>query len=404
MRVTPFARLFTASTFSNLGDGLRLAALPLLAASLTRDPGAIAAITAVIMLPWLLFGAIGGAIVDRVHRVHLLLVVQLGRVAVVGLLALIVLTGNASMPLIYLAAFLFGIGEVLADTTMQALVPAVVEQRELERANGRLYASMTVGNDFVGPPVGSVLFAAVPAAPFALNAVAWAAAAATLARFEVEQPHREGRDPTSLLHDIAVGARWLFSQPLLRAVLVWAIFVNASLASFTSLYVLYALDVLGISEAAFGFLTAVAGVGGVAGTLVAGRLVARFGRGLVVQAGSVACGVAAIAAGLLASPIPFAAALFVLTSSAAVVIIVLTALRQSIVPSRLLGRAIATQRAFTYGALPVGAVFGGWLAGVLNLSAPFILGGVVVVLAGLLIGPWLTPAAIERARATALAE
>jgi MFS family permease len=146
---------------------------------------------------------------------------------------------------------------------------------------------------------------------------------------------------------VVAGARWLFAHPLLRAVLVWAIFVNASLASFTSLYVLFALEVLGLSEAAFGFLTAVAGVGGVTGTLVAGRLVGRFGRGLVVQGGSVVCGVAAITAGLLASPIPFAAMLALLTGSAAVVIIVLTALRQSIVPARLLGRAIATQRAFT---------------------------------------------------------
>jgi MFS family permease len=404
VRVTPFGRLFTASAISNLGDGLRLTALPLLAASLTRDPGAIAAITAVIMLPWLLFGALGGAIVDRVHRVHLLLVVQLGRMAVVAALAVVVLSGNASMPLIYLAAFLFGVGEVLADTTMQALLPAIVPHTQLERANGRLYASHAVGNEFVGPPLGSVTFAAIPAAPFALNALAWGAAALSLARFEVDQPHRAARPPTSLLQDIVAGARWLFAHSLLRAVLIWAVFVNASLASFTSLYVLFALEVLGISEAAFGFLAAAAGVGGVAGTLVAGRLVDRFGRGLVVQAGSVVCGVAAISAGLLTSPIPFAAMIVALTASAAVVIIVLTALRQSIVPGRLLGRAIATQRAFTYGALPVGALFGGWLASVTNLSAPFLLGGTVVVLAGLLIGPWLTPAAIEQARAAALAD
>jgi MFS family permease len=404
VRVTPFGRLFTASAISNLGDGLRLTALPLLAASLTRDPGAIAAITAVIMLPWLLFGALGGAIVDRVHRVHLLLGVQLGRMAVVAALAVVVLSGNASMPLIYLAAFLFGVGEVLADTTMQALLPAIVPHTQLERANAQLYASQAVGNEFVGPPLGSVTFAAIPAAPFALNALAWGAAALSLARFDVEQPHRAARAPTSLLQDVVAGARWLFAHPLLRAVLVWAVFVNASLAAFTSLYVLFALEVLGISEAAFGFLAAAAGVGGVAGTLLAGRLVGRFGRGLVVQAGSVTCGVTAIGAGLLSSPIPFAAMIVALTASAAVVIIVLTALRQSIVPSRLLGRAIATQRAFTYGALPLGALLGGWLASVTNLSAPFLLGGTVIVLAGLLIGPWLTPAAIEAARSAALAD
>ena len=399
LHISAFGRLFAASAASNVGDGLRLAALPLLAASLTRDPGAIAAITAVIMLPWLLFGAVGGAIVDRVDRVRLLSMVQLARMAVVAVLAAVVWTDNASMLIVYLAAFLFGIGEVLADTTMQTLVPALVRNEELERANGQLYASQSVGNEFVGPPVGSVLFSAVPAAPFVLNAVAWGTAGAVLSRLEVEQPHRLARPPSSLLGDVVAGARWLLGQPLLRALVVWAVFVNAALAAFSSLYVLFALEVLGISEAAFGLLTAVAGLGGVSGTLLAGRVVRRFGRATIVQAGSVLAGAAAIGAGLLASVVPFAVLLFVLTASAAVVIIVLTSLRQTIVPGRLLGRATATMRMMTYGALPVGALFGGWLASAFELRAPFLVGGSVVIVAGLLIGRWLTPVAIERARA-----
>jgi len=92
-----------------------------------------------------------------------------------------------------------------------------------------------------------------------------------------------------------------------------------------------------------------------------------------------------------------------MTGGAALVIIVLGSLRQTIVPSRLLGRITATTRVFGYGALPLGAVFGGWLAGVVDLRAPFLLGGVIIVVAGLLIGRWLTPAAIEAARAEAKA-
>ena len=400
-RLTSFARLFTASAASNVGDGLRLAALPLLAASLTRDPGAIAAITAAIMLPWLLFGAVGGAIVDRVDRVRLLSAVQVARTSVVALLAAVVWTENASMAAIYLAAFIFGTCEVLADTTMQTLVPAVVDDDELERANGRLYASMTVGNDFVGPPAGSLLFAAVPAAPFALAAVAWGTAATVVARLDVDQPHRRGRLPSSLLADVLAGARWLFGQSLLRALVVWAFFVNGGLACFTSLYVLFALEVLGIGEFAFGFLTAAAGIGGVTGTLLARRVVSRFGRGLVVQGGSVVAGASAIGAGLTTSAAPFAALLFVLTAAAAVVIIVLTSMRQSIVPGRLLGRATASMRMVTFGALPLGALIGGWIASVSDLRVPFLVGGSVIVVAGLLIGRWLSPAAIERARADA---
>ncbi len=113
-------------------------------------------------------------------------------------------------------------------------------------------------------------------------------------------------------------------------------------------------------------------------------------------------GASAIGAGLLASAVPFAVLLFVLTASAAVVIIVLTSLRQTIVPGGLLGRATATMRMMTYGALPVGALFGGWLASAFELRAPFLVGGTVVIVAGLLIGRWLTPAAIEQARSGAV--
>jgi MFS family permease len=401
--VTPFGRLFAASAVSNLGDGVRLSALPLLAAALTRDPGAIAAMTAVVMLPWLVFGAVGGAIVDRVDRVRLLLGVQLGRMLVVGVLSVIVWTDNATLALLYGVAFLLGLGEVLADTTMQTLIPSIVAQDGLEQANGQLYASQTVGNDFVGPPTGSVLFAAQPAAPFALNAATWLMSALVLAGLRIERPARPAGAPASLFRDIVAGARWVFAQPLLRALVVWAVVVNAALISFGSLYVLFALEVLAIDEAAFGFLTAAAGIGGVTGTLLAGRIVRRFGRSMVVQAGSVLTGLASIGAGLVSSAIPFALLLVLLTASAAVVIIVLTSLRQTIVPNAMLGRATATMRMLTYGAIPPGALFGGWIAAQFGLHVPFVVGGLVVVAAGLLIGRWLTPAAIDAARAAAAA-
>lgn len=401
LRVTPFGRLWTASAISNLGDGLRLAALPLLAASLTRDPGAVSLMTAVIWLPWLVFGAVGGAIVDRVQRVRLLVAVQLGRMAVVSGLALLVWTDNASMLLLYVAAFLFGIGEVLADTTMHTLVPAIVPSHRLEEANGRLFASQSVTNEFLGPPAGSLLFSVSAAIPFLGNALAWASSALVLGRLRISQALRDPNAPTSLLQDIVIGARWLFAQPILRALAVWAVFVNGSIAAFTAIEVLYALEVLGVPEAVYGFYGAAAGVGGLSGTLLAGRAVARLGRAKVVMAGSALHGLSALTAGLVPHPILFAVLAFLMTAGAALVIIVLGSLRQAIVPARLLGRVTATTRTFGYGALPLGAVFGGWLAGVVGLRAPFVVGGLVIVTAGLLIGRWLNPPAIEAAKAAA---
>lgn len=396
-----FRRLWTASAVSNLGDGLRVTALPLLAASLTRDPSAIAAVTAVVWLPWLVFGIVGGTIVDRMPRISLIVGVQLGRMLVIAALGALVWLDQASMLVIYAVAFAIGIGEVLADTTMQTLIPAIVPDEDLEQANGQLYAAQAVANDFAGPPVGSMLFAALSWIPFALNAVAWGLAAALLGGLRLGAPSRVARAPTTFIEDVVVGARWLWGHPVLRALLVWGAVVNASLVAFGSIYVLFALEVLALSEAAYGFLAAAIGLGGIAGTVVAGRLVRGVGRSRVIQLGGIVAGVVGIIGGFMTSAIAFAALMFVLTASAAVVSIVVSALRQSIVPNELLGRVHATFRVFSYGAIPLGALAGGWMAGAYGLRAPYFVGGAIVLVMSLGIGRWVTDAAIERARLAA---
>lgn len=394
-----FRGLWAANAVSNLGDGLRVTALPLLAASLTRDPAAIAAVTAVVWLPWLVFGIVGGTIVDRVSRVRLLVVVQLGRMLVVGALATFVWFDAASMLLIYATAFLVGTGEVLADTTMQTLVPVLVEDERLEQANGQLYAAQAVANDFAGPPIGSVLYASVAASPFAANAVTWGVSAAILVRLPAGLAARTARPATGFVQDVVAGARWLWGHPILRALLVWGAVVNASLVAFGSITVLFALEVLGVSEAAFGILAASMGLGGIVGTLVAGWLVRRVGRSRLIGAGAVVGGAAGIAAGTVSSSIIFGALMFALLLSAAVVSIVVSALRQSIVPNELLGRVHATFRVFSYGAIPLGALAGGSIAGGFGLRAPYIIGGAIVLVAGLLIGLWVSDSRIDAARA-----
>ena len=398
--MSPFQRLWTASAASNLGDGLRVTALPLLAASLTRDPTAIAAVTAVVWLPWLVFGIVGGTVVDRMSRIGLLIGVQVARMLVVAALAVFVWLDQASMPLIYLVAFGVGVGEVLADTAMQAVIPTLVPENELERANGQLYAAQATANDFVGPPAGSVLYATSGALPFAANAAAWGVSAILLSRLFVTQPPRAVRPATSFIEDVVVGAKWLARHEVLRVLLVWGAIVNASLVAFGSIYVLFALEILGVSEAAFGFLAAAIGLGGITGTLVAGRLVRRFGRGRLIQAGAIVGGAAGMLAGLADSPVVFAALMFVLTALAAVVSIVVAALRQSIVPNELLGRVHATFRVFSYGAIPLGALAGGWLASAYGLRAPYLIGGAIVVVAGLIVGRWVNDASIARSRAS----
>jgi len=109
----PFFRYLLSGFLADFGDGVRLAAFPLLAAQLTRSPAAVAAVTAAQGLPWLLLGGSLGVIVDRVDRRRLMVLVDIARAAIIAALAAAVLADSAGLWLIYLTAFVTGAGSAL---------------------------------------------------------------------------------------------------------------------------------------------------------------------------------------------------------------------------------------------------------------------------------------------------
>lgn len=176
-----FARLWTAAAVSNLGDGVTMVAAPLLLATVTGSPALIAGGAFAGQLPWLLFSLISGVFVDRLDRRRLIVVVNLLRGGVLAGLAAMIASGHVSVPLIYLAAFLLGVGETLADTAYGALLPAVVAPEDLDRAYARLGATFTITNQFAAKPFGAWLYGLAAAVPFGLDAVTFVAAALLIA-------------------------------------------------------------------------------------------------------------------------------------------------------------------------------------------------------------------------------
>lgn len=221
-----FAKLWLAQGVSNLGDGLYLTALPLLAATLTRDPFTVSAVMFAEWLPWLLFGLLSGALLDRWDRRRVMWMVDAARLVAVGGLAAAVLTGWASIPLLMLTGFLLGTGQTLVDTGSQALIPALVSRDpgRLERANGRLLGTQMVTQELAGPPAGGFLFSVANWIPFAVDAVSFGVSSALVAaipgrRAAPGSTLAPGRR-TSLRAEIAEGLRWLFAHRVLRAMAV----------------------------------------------------------------------------------------------------------------------------------------------------------------------------------------
>src|SRR5690349_1190924 len=176
-----FSKLWTASAVANLGDGVTMAAGPLLVASITTDPAAVAGAVFAQQLPWLLFALLSGAWADRLDRRRLVVTVNLVRAAALTTLVAAVAADLATVPLIYAVLFVLGTGETLADTAASAFVPALVPAERLPTANAWLGATFTVLNQFAAKPLGAWLFVVAAAAPFGLNALSFAVSAALVA-------------------------------------------------------------------------------------------------------------------------------------------------------------------------------------------------------------------------------
>ena len=374
-----FRTLWAASAASNLGDGVWLVAAPLLAATLTRDPALVAGLAFAQRLPWLLFGLVGGALADRLDRRRAMVAVAVARAALVGLLAAALLLGRASMPLLYVVFFLIATGETLFDTSAAALLPAVVPSGLLPKANARLGGTWTVANQFVGPPLGGVLFSLAAVLPFLFGAggLAVAAALLTTLRGSFAPERAEGEDRRPLRAEIAEGVRWLWRHRLLRSLSLAMALLNLTLVAQVAIMVLFAEERLGLGPDGYGLLLTAYGVGGVAGGLVAERVLARVGDARYLRLAIVVETAAPAAIALTRSPLVVGAVFIAFGLHAIVWGAVLTALQQELTPDRLRGRVGSVHMLLEYGSAAPGALLGGLLATRFGLTAPFWLGAIV---------------------------
>jgi MFS family permease len=375
-----FRKLWAASAVSNLGDGVGLVAAPLLAAALTRDPTLVAGLVFAQRLPWLLFALISGAFVDRLDRRRVMATVITIRAGLIGFLGIAVLLGVASIPLLYVIFFLLGIGETLFDTAASAIIPALVPPDDLPKANARLAGTMTVTNQFAGPPLGGFLFAAAAAFPFLLGAGGLAAGAAVLlavrGSFKIARPVTA--TPANLRVEIVEGIKWLGRHRLLRSIALTLGLLDIAMVAWNSVLVLFALDRLGLGPEGYGVLIATYGVGGVLGSVVGHRIIEFLGAGWALRTAIIieAAGPAALA--LSTSPLVAGAVLGLFGFHALVWGSLLTSLRQELTPARLRGRVVSVFRLIDTAA--PGALLGGLLASAFGLTAPFWLHAVTGVL------------------------
>jgi MFS family permease len=377
-----YRRLWTGSAFSNLADGVFQVALPLLALRITRSPAQIAGVALAARLPWLLFALHAGALADRLDRRRTMVNVDVARVLLIGTLAAVAAIGGERLWILYLIAFVLGIGETIFDTAAQSVMPMVVERDDLSRANSRLFAAEMTMNRFVGPPVGGLLAGVAMALAFAGSAAGYLIAAAAIALMSGRfRPRRRSLRPSRLRTDIREGLGYLFRHRLLRTLAFMVGVMNLSIMATLAVFPLFAVrpGPMGLSGFGFGLLLAAGAVGSLVGSFAAPHLEKRLGRARTLQIAVVASS-GACAAPLLTHPLLVAGA-FVLVGIGEMCWDVITvSLRQRLAPEHMLGRVNAGYRLMGYGTMPVGAALGGVLGEALGLRWVFGIGAVANLL------------------------
>jgi len=364
-----FRWLLASSWTSNLGDGIGLAAGPLLVASQTSEPFLVALAVLVQQLPWLLFGLHAGALADRLDRRLVVVAVDLVRAGVLLLLALSIATGAVSVGVVLGALFLLGTAEVFADTASQTLLPMLVPRGDLAPANARLQTGVLTLNHAAGPPLGAALFVAGTAVPFVAQAVLVALGAVLVSRLVLPPPARTPRRPVR--HEISEGCRWVLHSPAVRTLVLTIFIFNVTYGAAWSVLVLYARERLGLGEIGFGLITTVLAAGGLAGAASYGWITRHLSLGDLMRIGLVIETLTHLALALTRSAPVAMAVFFVFGAHAFIWGTTSVAVRQRVVPAQLQGRVGGVNGLGTYGGLVLGAAVGGLLAQRYGVTAPF---------------------------------
>jgi MFS family permease len=365
-----FRWLLASSWVTNLGEGITLAAGPLLVASETHNPLAVAMAALLQRLPWLLFGLYAGVAADRLNRRTIMIVTGLVRAAILLLLTASILTHHVNIAVVLAALFLFGVNETFGDTTTTTLLPMVVDKPDLGLANSRALTGVIVWNQLAGPPLGAALFAAGRALPFISESVCVLAGVMLISRIRLPVLARGGHH-ARVRDDIREGWRWLWAHAAVRTLAITIFTFNVTFGAAWSVLVLYARERLGMGALGFGLITTAMAIGGLLGAASYRWLEQHVRLGVIMRGGLIIETLTHLALALTRWAW-FALIIFVIFGAHAFIWgTTSTTVRQRAVPAEFQGRVGSVYLTGVVGGIVIGSGIGGLIASFWGITAPF---------------------------------
>ncbi len=366
----PFTRLWVGFTLASSGDGIAYGAVPLLAVVVNPHPLAVSAVVAADSLPWLLLALPAGVFADRFERGPVMALANSLRAAAVVAAALLIATGQMTLALLIIIVLINAGARATYYSSLQALVPELVKDDALERANGVLTGTEAGAEYLAGPVVGTTLFAAIQSAPFIADAIALIGSCIPFVRFRSKAPA-----PAEASNSIWEGVRLLFADRRLRVLVLMVGSLSLFQGMEGGVLVLLATKVWGVREGAYGFFLAAAAVGGLLGSALADSQVRRFGSARVLIGAAVVSGAGYLIMASAHTWVVAAPAFALVGVAVTIITVVAISLRQRLTPPHLMGRVGSAWRGLVWGAAPVGALVAGSVATLGGLRVPLVLAG-----------------------------
>jgi len=378
-----FAKIWSAATVSILGSQVTIIAVPFIALTmLGASVFQVSLLTAVEMLPFLLFTLPAGAWLDRVRRRPVLVAADIGRGVVLMSIPVAYVFHTLTMGQLYVVAFVAGTLTALFDVADQSYLPAILDRDDLVDGNAHLQVSYSVAQ-IGGPTLGGNLIAII-AAPIAItvDAISFFVSGGFISsiRRREEAPKRrldESGLPTSMRAEIAEGLGYVLGNRYLRPIAACTGISNLFAAALFSVFPVLIWRDLRLPPAFFGTVMGVASVGFLAGAGLSSRLPGAIGIGRTIAISASLGAPAFLLLTLTPASLDLAAVTlfvgwFVAGMSQVIYNVAQISLRQAITPSEMQSRMNATMRFIVWGTIPIGSLMGGAMATILPVRAALI--------------------------------
>ena len=402
-----FNLLLTASTFSNLADGIAGFAYPWLFSLLTRDPLLISIVSVLVNLPRLIFVLYAGVIADKFNRQKILIFTRLGQVFLTSIFVVLIYLNLDNIPkevqfnepqfeskfliisAAYLLAFMFGLLEVTRDNAAQAFLPQIVSKDNLPKANGRLFGIEIVTNNFLGTPVGGFLIGLSLITPFIFDTLLMLVSVffITGIKGKFERPEDINKDQNTS-EMIREGVEWLKNNTLLKRLAIYTGIANFFGSMQFPIMILFAQELIGLNAIQYSFLAYGAAIGGLVGSQVANKINAKLEESKTLLISVALFGIGMFAPYLTTNPFIVAGSFGLSSFGSVLWNVQAVSIRQALIPDNLLGRVNSVYRLLALGLNPIGAIFGGTIVKILDnsfsrefaLRFPFLLGGIFMLI------------------------